>query len=154
LAKWTIADVLSKGLKHTLSAPLATPEQQGAKPNKYRNIKTTVDNIVFDSRNEAAFYGLLKASGLRFNMQVKYPLLSKETIFNDTLRSVSIIIDFEIYNSKGELVAFVDTKGMITKDAKIKLMLLRKMFPNVWMALPKNKKERSEVISELQKIVK
>ena len=44
---------------------------------KYRNVKTEIDGIKFDSKKEAAYYSklkLLKASGdvLAFQMQVRY----------------------------------------------------------------------------------
>jgi hypothetical protein len=159
--KWTIADVMATGLGHTVSAPVVTsgPEKNESKPNKYRNIKTQVDNITFDSKNEAEFYKLLMAKGFYFDIQVKYRLLESVKIFNDTLRPVSIILDFVVYKDtrKEIVIGYVDTKGMITKDAKIKLMLLKSLLDiqqgrNVFLALPKNKKERLQVIEELDKL--
>ncbi len=47
--------------------------------NKYNNIKTVINGITFDSKKEAAYYGILKLkqkAGLidSFQMQVKYDL--------------------------------------------------------------------------------
>jgi hypothetical protein len=52
---------------------------------KYKNIKTVINGITFDSKKEAAYYGILKLkqkAGLidRFEMQVRYDLVVKQLI--------------------------------------------------------------------------
>ncbi len=49
------------------------------KPSKYRNIKTVIDGIEFDSKREAAYYGVLKMRKLageitKIETQVKFSI--------------------------------------------------------------------------------
>lgn len=106
---------------------------------KYRNKKTVVDGIVFDSLKEARRYGVLKAlektgeiSGLR--RQVEF-LLIPEQREPDTIgarggvhrgklleRKVCYYADF-VYVRDGEVVV-EDAKGIRTHDYTIKRKLM------------------------------
>ena len=98
---------------------------------KYRNVKTTLDGISFDSRKEANRYSelrILEKAGLIQNlqMQVKYVLIPEQRE-PDTLgarggvhkgrlieKECAYIADF-VYEEDGKTVV-EDTKGFRTKD--------------------------------------
>ncbi|MDD6332322.1 MAG: DUF1064 domain-containing protein [Clostridium sp.] len=106
---------------------------------KYRNVKTTLDGISFDSRKEANRYEelrILEKAGLIQNlqMQVKYVLIPEQRE-PDTLgarggvhkgrlieKECAYIADF-VYEEDGKTVV-EDTKGFRTKDYIIKRKLM------------------------------
>lgn len=107
--------------------------------NKYRNTKTIVDGIEFDSRKEAARYKelkLLEAAGEISNLerQVKFVLIptQREPDFVGVRGGIkkgkviekecSYLADF-VYIRDGEVVV-EDTKGIRTKDYIIKRKLM------------------------------
>lgn len=109
---------------------------------KYRNVKTTLDGISFDSRKEANRYAelrILEKAGLIKNlqMQVKYVLIPEQRE-PDTLgarggvhkgrlieKECAYIADF-VYEEDGKTVV-EDTKGFRTKDYIIKRKLMLKV---------------------------
>lgn len=89
---------------------------------KYRNVKTVVDGIKFDSKLEAARYGLLfllknagKISDLR--LQVPYRLEVNGMLV------CKYIADF-VYIMDGKEVV-EDVKGMIAQHSAIKIKLMK-----------------------------
>ena len=107
--------------------------------NKYRNTKTIVDGIEFDSRKEAARYKelkLLEAAGEISNleMQVKFVLIptQREPDFVGVRGGIkkgkviekecSYLADF-VYIRDGKVIV-EDTKGIRTKDYIIKRKLM------------------------------
>ena len=107
--------------------------------SKYRNTKTIVDGIEFDSRKEAARYKelkLLEAAGEISNleMQVKFVLIptQREPDFVGVRGGIkkgkviekecSYLADF-VYIRDGEVIV-EDTKGIRTKDYIIKRKLM------------------------------
>jgi hypothetical protein len=84
--------------------------------NKYRNTKTEVDDIKFDSKKESEYYGklkLLKRSGeiIDFKRQVKMPIT-----IND-IHIANYILDFEVhYPDKS--IEYIDIKGQDKKSGK------------------------------------
>jgi hypothetical protein len=93
--------------------------------SKYRNRKTEVDGIVFDSKKEAVRYRelkILQKQGVIQNLviQPKYPI---------TVRYTSIceyIADFEYYeNTK---ITVEDVKGMKTPVYKLKKKLFEAIY--------------------------
>lgn len=107
--------------------------------NKYRNTKTIVDGIEFDSRKEAARYKelkLLEAAGEIYNLerQVKFVLIptQREPDFVGVRGGIkkgkviekecSYLADF-VYIRDGEVIV-EDTKGIRTKDYIIKRKLM------------------------------
>jgi hypothetical protein len=97
------------------------------KKSKYRNIKTTVDGIEFDSRKEAEYYcklKLLKQAGeiKDFGLQPRYELQPTFYKNGTTHRSITYVADFIIENNDGT-TDVVDIKGVETKDFKIKKKL-------------------------------
>lgn len=110
------------------------PQLSGAgslkKPSKYKNKKTVVDGITFDSKKEAAYYQRLKfmeSQGLIFNLkrQVKFdfPINGNPVRFVDSKRVMQYIADFSYDTAIGER-KIVDVKGMRLSDYKIKRALM------------------------------
>lgn len=95
--------------------------------SKYKNIKTTVDGITFDSRAEASYYKqlkLLKKSGVvkEFERQKRYTLFDKLEFNGRTYRKLVYIADFVVTYRNGD-VKVVDVKGMETQLFKLKARL-------------------------------
>jgi benzoyl-CoA reductase/2-hydroxyglutaryl-CoA dehydratase subunit BcrC/BadD/HgdB len=106
--------------------------------NKYRNIKTTVDNIVFDSRKEANYYNTLKL--LKRAGEVTLIELQPEFPYNMFCTAPDIpgismvyskiykyIADFRVTYKDGH-VEIVDTKGFATAEFKRKQKIVEKIY--------------------------
>lgn len=105
---------------------------------KYKNRKTVVNGIEFDSKKEAKRYSellLLEKAGAISNlqMQVKYILIPKQyskTEFTKAKkpklleRECCYLADFAYIDTKAEELVVEDTKGMRTKDYIIKRKLM------------------------------
>lgn len=96
------------------------------KAPKYRNKKTEVNGIVFDSAKEAKRYKelliLLKAGEIGFlEQQVPYELNTGGT------HSVVYICDFKYMNAKTGETIIEDTKGFRTKEYLKKRRLMKKV---------------------------
>jgi len=90
---------------------------------KYRNIKTVIDGITFDSKKEAAYYGtlvLLKKSGevIDFELQPKYYLAI------NGVKCGFYKADFKVTWKSG-VVRVVDVKGMKTPIYNLKKKLVK-----------------------------
>ena len=95
----------------------------GEKQSKHRNIKTTVDAIVFDSRLEAKRYSilrLLEKSGTIKDLKLQE---SFDIIVNGE-KICSYKADFVYMNSKDEMVV-EDAKGTRTPVYKLKKKLMK-----------------------------
>lgn len=91
--------------------------------SKYRNQKTVVDGIVFDSKKEAMRYQHLKAferAGLinDLRLQVPYVLIEKSSHG----RAIKYVADF-VYYEDGNLVV-EDVKGVKTDVYRLKKRLM------------------------------
>lgn len=96
------------------------------KPPKYRNTKTTVDGICFDSQKEANYYSELKIRLMAgeisgFCRQPEFILQAG----CEYLKPVIYIADFIVFYPSGS-AEIIDTKGFLTETYKLK----RKMFVN------------------------
>lgn len=97
---------------------------------KYRNKKTVIDGMTFDSKKEARRYSellLLERTGAIHNLktQVKYVLIpsQKDPVTGKVIeRECAYKADF-VYTENGETVV-EDTKGFRTKDYIIKRKLM------------------------------
>lgn len=118
----------TRGWESATLADLARLQQKqpaSAKPSKYRNVKTEVLGIVFDSKREAAEYLRLHArqrcgeiSHLR--RQVAYPLMCPTAASGVGVNAVvaHYIADF-VYEEHG-ITHVVDAKGFRTKEFRLK----------------------------------
>jgi|688.fasta_scaffold583151_1 hypothetical protein len=95
---------------------------------KYRNTKTEIDGIKFDSKKEAERYRLLKHWQdskviCDLQTQVKYQLIPNQYIDGELVeRAVKYIADF-VYRHYG-IIVVEDVKGMKTRDYIIKRKLM------------------------------
>lgn len=104
------------------------------KKSKYRNIKTVVDGIEFDSKKEADYYcklKILKQAGeiKDFELQPRYELQPTFKKNGTTHRSITYVADFIITNNDGT-TEVVDIKGVETQVFKIKKKLFEYKYPD------------------------
>jgi hypothetical protein len=105
-----------------------TEPAPAAKPSKYRNVRTVVDGITFDSKREAQYWAELKLrekAGDLVNLQrqVRFPLccLSHEYKMNGENLHVQVaeyVADYVYHDKDGQHI--VDAKGMRTQIYKLK----------------------------------
>lgn len=103
--------------------------------SKYKNIKTTVDGITFDSKREAEYYcklKLLKQAGeiKDIALQPRYELQPTFRKNGTTHRSITYVADFVVVNNDGT-TEIIDVKGVETKEFKIKKKLFEYKYPNL-----------------------
>lgn len=109
--------------------------------NKYRNIKTIVNGIKFDSKAEAERYIVLRTAQNngeitdlklqpQFQLQPKY-INNK----GKTIRAITYKADFSYY-IRGTLIV-EDVKGMETKEFKLKKKMLEYKYPDIDFRLVK-----------------
>jgi len=97
---------------------------------KYRNIKSAVGDLKFDSRKEAREYLRLKAlqergdiTSLRCQVKFDFPINGKPLRFVDSNRIMRYVADFEYFDMYGNRKV-VDVKGFKTRDYLIKKALM------------------------------
>lgn len=99
---------------------------------KYRNIKTTLDGIKFDSRKEAKRYNelkLMERCGLIKNLELQKPFELQPTFrkHNKTYRAIKYIADFVYYDVEKEQIVVEDVKSPATAKDKV-YIIKKKMF--------------------------
>ena len=103
--------------------------------SKYRNVKTTVDGITFDSKREAARYcelKLMERSGEITFLELQPKFILQEGFTTDAgenIREIAYIADFSYHELSSNKAIVEDTKGVETKDFRIKRKLLLKRYP-------------------------
>ncbi len=97
--------------------------------NKYKNVKTVVDGITFDSRHEADRYRelsfLLKTGEIEdLQLQVKYELQPHFRHKGKMIRAINYIADFTYRDKRtGEFIV-EDAKGLRTDEYKLKKKMM------------------------------
>lgn len=98
----------------------ATPKR-----SKYGNVKVTVDNIRFDSKREAAYYGELKmrekageVTGVE--LQRPFKLLGPKGELMATYKA-----DFAFWDNREDRFRVIDVKGVETKEFRLKKKMMR-----------------------------
>lgn len=101
--------------------------------SKYRNKKTVVDGITFDSQKEAKRYGELKLlekageiSHLELQPVIKLEIAGHKIVF-DSGRQARYKGDFRYFDESAAHFRVEDTKGYRTRDYKLKKAILRAM---------------------------
>ena len=97
------------------------------RPSKYRNKKTTVDGVKFDSKREAEFYSSLKQlerAGQVYEVELQKPYAL--TVNGQLVCTYKA--DFAFYDAIQKRNRVVDVKGVATKDFVIKKKLMRAVF--------------------------
>lgn len=120
----------------TFSRKKPDPTEKKAGKNKYKNKKVTLDGITFDSKLEKYMYGLLNFHKIPFQLKPKWEIQAAFTYDGQAVRSIRMEPDFVISTTPGFDLAVVDTKGMITKEWKIKVKLLKNNFKKQGTQIP------------------
>ena len=108
------------------------------KKSKYGNKKTVIDNIVFDSKKEAAYYNtlkMLKRAGevLKIDLQPEFPYNMYCTVpgINDGSRvyakQYKYVADFRVFYKDGH-IEIIDTKGFSTAEFKRKKKIIEAIY--------------------------
>ena len=107
--------------------------------NKYNNKKTTIDDIVFDSKDEALYYQALKdmkAKGLIKDFELQPEFILQEGFEKDEkkYRAIKYTADFRVLTNN-DYSYIVDVKGMLTTEFKIKMKLFNYKYPDIELKL-------------------
>jgi hypothetical protein len=107
----------------------------GQKQNKYRNKKTVIDDIEFDSKKEADRYcqlKLMKRAGqiIDFELQPRFVLLPAFDKNGIHYRPIVYIADFKVIYLDGH-IEIEDTKGIKTKEFILKQKLFENQYPDL-----------------------
>lgn len=128
----------AKALIKSSKCRIRTKGKLTAEASKYLSKKTTVDNIVFDSQKEAAYYSelkLLQRVGVvdRFELQPEFVLQEGFTREGKTYRPIKYRADFKVYYPDGriEIIDVKPSKSFKTKEYRIKKKLLLFKFPDI-----------------------
>ncbi|MQX89155.1 DUF1064 domain-containing protein [Sinorhizobium meliloti] len=100
---------------------------QSETPSKYRNKKTTVDGIKFDSKREAQIYSSLKQlerAGQVYEVELQKPYAL--TVNGQLVCTYKA--DFAFYDAIQKRNRVVDIKGVATRDFNIKRKLMRAIY--------------------------
>lgn len=102
---------------------------------KYRNKKTIIDGITFDSKAEAKRYKelkLMEQAGLikSLALQPKFLLQDNFKYNGKTYRKIEYIADFSYTDVTTNKVIIEDVKGIETDVFKLKLKLFLKLYGN------------------------
>ena len=115
-------------MSDTMTADEFNAMQAARKPGKYRNVKTVVDGITFDSKAEAKRYGELRlrqAAGdiAGLTLQPRFELRV------NGLKICTYVADFLYYevSPSGKVIdpTIEDVKGMRTREYVIKRKLMK-----------------------------
>lgn len=103
--------------------------------SKYKNKKTEVDGIKFDSLKEARRYGelklLVKGGVIKdLELQPVFELIPRQVYQGKTMRKVSYIADFMYKDIKRGITVVEDVKGFKTDVYKIKMKLFLYKYPD------------------------
>ena len=106
---------------------------------KYNNKKTVIDDIVFDSKNEALYYQALKdmkANGLIKDFELQPEFILQEGFEKDEkkYRAIKYTADFRVLTNN-DYSYIVDVKGMLTTEFKIKMKLFNYKYPDIELKL-------------------
>jgi hypothetical protein len=124
--KWKLSHIEKLAREGKIRGYQILSEVKEAKRSKYKNTKTCVDNIQFDSAKEARRYRelkmLLKAGEIgMLELQVPYELNQGGT------HSLKYIADF-VYVTKEGVKIVEDVKGFCTKEYLKKRRLMLKVY--------------------------
>lgn len=108
--------------------------------SKYRNKKTVVDNIKFDSNLEATRYKELKLllrAGEISNLELQPRFLLQDSFKKNgrTFRKIEYVADFK-YIENGKTIV-EDVKGIQTDVFKLKYKIFEKVYPDLTLKIIK-----------------
>lgn len=150
-------DLERKGLVEISPGFWGRKEQPKKAKHKYGAQKVVAEGEKFDSKIEYFFFQLLTYEKIPFVQKKKYVLEHGFNYGNEKIKPIEIIPDFSITNEGGLLIAIVDTKGVETKDWKIKWKLLKKKLSDLNTSIPlftpHNRAECHQVITDLRNLL-
>lgn len=91
--------------------------------HKYKAIRTEFDGISFPSKLEAAYYKKLKLRLI--SKDIKYFLRQVPLHLPGNIK---LIVDFLVFENDGS-VRYIETKGMMTQIAKLKIKQAEAIYP-------------------------
>lgn len=97
---------------------------QSAKPSKYRNQKTVLDGISFDSKREANYYADLKLrerAGEISNLALK----TRYDLIVNGIKICAYVDDFQFLDHTEGRYRVIDVKGVQTPVFKLKKKLMK-----------------------------
>lgn len=123
------------------------------KVSKYRNQKTTVNGIEFDSKAEARRYWELKAlekTGAisHLTLQPAYVLQEGYNKFGKKIRPIKYIADFEYCEEGSGRVVAEDVKGFRTKEFQIKKKIFEEKYPDIELRIIEHKSKKQRQSAE------
>lgn len=103
--------------------------------SKYGAKKTTIDNIKFDSRAEAAYYSRLKmlrkAKQIQeFECQPVFVLVPPFRKNGKHYRGIKYVADFKVTHLDGS-IEIIDVKGVRTQGYLLKRQLFENLYPDL-----------------------
>jgi hypothetical protein len=124
---------------------------------KYGNIKSQVDGITFDSKIEAYMYGLLRQTKLAGYLTMQESIELQPAFrcsSGSNIRAIATRIDFVI-KCRGYVI-YIDTKGIVTPEFKMKWKMLRymnKSHTNRYYYLPNTQSMCREIVANVLKLL-
>lgn len=107
--------------------------------SKYHSRKTLVDNIMFDSKAEAARYVVLKLMARageikNLRLQPRYTIHDAFLAFQDgkRYRKVEYVGDFEYWEVKNKRLICEDVKGIRTALYRLKRKMFLARYPGIY----------------------
>jgi protein associated with RNAse G/E len=119
-------------VKEATSMGIVSPSRQ----SKYKNEKTIVNGITFDSMKEATYYAELvmkKKAGIIAKIELQPAFVLQEgyrTKSGEKVREIKYVADFKVTYPDGK-IQIVDTKGYRTKEYKLKKKMLLFRYPDI-----------------------
>ena len=128
-----LKELKKKKIISNFDVPSKKEQTAEMKTSKFRAVKIMIDDHVFPSILESKFYVFLKKNikGLSiksFEIQVTFELQEKFKKYGKSIRAITYTPDFKLTYNNGDVI-YIDTKGKVTEEFKIKQKLFDFKFP-------------------------
>lgn len=128
-----LKELKKKKIISNFDVPSKKEQTVEMKTSKFRAVKIMIDDHVFPSILESKFYIFLKKNmkglGIKsFEIQVTFELQEKFKKYGKSIRAITYTPDFKLTYNNGDVV-YIDTKGKVTEEFKIKQKLFDFKFP-------------------------
>ena len=121
-----------KFTEQQLQAILSGQQAPSSKPSKYRNVKTTINDLKFDSVKESRHYQdlvLMERAGLITNLELQPVFILQEK--QAGMRAIKYVADFRWVDVATGKTHVKDSKGFQTAAFRIKAKLFKAKFPDL-----------------------
>lgn len=128
-----LKELKKKKIISNFDVPSKKEQTVEMKTSKFRAVKIMIDDHVFPSILESKFYIFLKKNmkglGIKsFEIQVTFELQEKFKKYGKSIRAITYTPDFKLTYNNGDVI-YIDTKGKVTEEFKIKQKLFDFKFP-------------------------